>query len=172
MRKDSLKIQVLLVLVAVLCISLLGRQIIAWRSAQQAFQQSKSDWVQASVAPQLLTEQQRQLAVLHAAKNKQLAATQSGGELLSLVEAACREQGVTLLSLPQERLETASGTAVNELRFSLEGRLQDLLILCHKWEYQDRLGRLGYFKLAREQIRTGRKKEAKLVATLRFSRLL
>jgi hypothetical protein len=172
MKNKRLKIQILLVLITAVCMYVMGKQIANWNELNTGFQKSEQALQQAATAPQTLRRQAQQLTVLTAASEKQQAATRSGGKLLSYVEAACRAQGVTLLSLPQERQLSQSGNRLSELRFSLEGRLQDILALSHRWEYRDRLGRLTYFKLARENIRSGRKREAKLVASLRFKRLL
>lgn len=172
MENRKLKIQALLVLFAVLCICLVGSQLSNWIMHRAAFQQSEKALQQAGTAPETLAIQRQKLAILKVTGKKQQAAIKSGGELLSYVEAACRKQGVTLLSLPQERQLSEDGNPINELRFSLEGRLQDILTLSHRWEYRERIGRLTYFKLARENIRMGRKKETKLIASLRFKRLL
>jgi len=150
----------------------MGKQFANWRKQRTTFQESQKALSQAATAPETLQMQRQKLVILHKSSEKQLAAIKSGGELLSYVEATCREQGVILLSLPQERQQMEDGIRLNELRFSLEGHIQDILTLSHRWEYHDQLGRLTYFKLARENIRNGRKKETKLVASLRFKRLL
>lgn len=172
MTNEKLRIALLLLLfsgVLLVCTGHLAKQV--WK-AKQAFERSESAWQQSADAPRILKEQAQKLSMLQQEIDKQIESSRSGLDLLSEIEAACRKQGLRLLSLPQERQPTAGENRLYEIQFSMEGHLRDILILCHQWEYQTRMGRLAYFKLAREQIRHRGKKEIQLVATLRFQRFL
>ncbi len=172
MNFQKMKIQLLLIALSLLFLSLAGWTLERWVGSKAAFRRVERAWQQAAQAPHILSQQQAKLSALQTQLHKQQAALKTGTALLRQVEAACRQQGVQLLSLPQERQLTGSDARFSELRFSLQGRLQDILQLSHRWEYQDRLGRLTYFRLARENLRQGPKKEPQLIASLRFKRLL
>jgi hypothetical protein len=172
MKNEKVRTASLLLFFSVLLIigtGKLGRQL--W-NATQAFDRSESEWQQAADAPRILKTQAQKLSMLQREIDKQTESNRSGLDLLSEIEAACREYGLRLLSLPQERQPTAGENRLYEIQFSMEGNLRDILLLSHRWEYQERLGRLAYFKLAREQIRHRGKQEIQLVATLRFQRFL
>lgn len=124
-------------------------------------------------APSILEDQATMMLQLQqrwpqAAENQHLATTALGfGAYLS---QQCGEQGLQLVSLPQESPSTAPGYQVITARFSVAGPLADMLGLLYQLEARDRIGRLTQAHFFRQAIRQGGRRKVVLVGEVEVER--
>jgi hypothetical protein len=139
-----------------------------WQATSRALQKARQ-------APAILARQEQQLCRLQ----EQLARYRQGRRsfpdhlsLLAYLEVSCREQGVQLTRLPREATRREGRHTFAVLRFQLTGELLDMLRLLHRWESQDRLGRLTALRLSRQRQGRGLHRQQVLQVDVCLERLL
>ena len=92
-------------------------------------------------------------------------------DFVGYLEDVCQQQGVKIISHPQESSEQVADFSLADERFSLQGKLPALLKVIYQLEYQDRVGTIVYSSLVRELVGFGGSRKQLLLAHIQLKRL-